>query len=182
MLEVRFHGRGGQGAVTASRILATAFVNTGRYGASFPMFGFERRGAPVVAYGRFDEEPIRVKTAIYNPDVLVVLDPAQWDSPAVWEGLNSGGTLILNAQTPLEELKNENLKKACFVDANGIALDEIGIAMPNTCILGAFAAATGLIDLDSIVVGLEDYFEGNRLDGNVRCVRRGFEENKIKQF
>ena len=182
MLEVRFHGRGGQGAVTASRILATAFVSTGRYGASFPMFGFERRGAPVVAYGRFDDKPIRVKTAIYNPDVLVVLDPTQCDSPVVWEGLNPNGTLIYNAQTPLKELKNEHLKKACFVDANRIALEEIGIAMPNTCILGAFAVATGLINPDSIIVGLEDYFQGNKLDGNIRCVKRGFEESKITQF
>ena len=77
MIEVRFHGRGGQGAVMASKILATAFVKTKKYGASFPMFGFERRGAPVTAFGRFSKKPIREKTQIYNPDILMVLDPSQ---------------------------------------------------------------------------------------------------------
>lgn len=182
MLEVRFHGRGGQGAVTASRILAAAFVSTGRYGASFPMFGFERRGAPVVAFGRFGDEPIRVKTQIYHPDVLVVLDPSQKDSPAVWNGLNRDGVLVLNYRDIIEEKKTENLKKACYVDATGISLEEIGMNMPNSCILGAFAAVTGSIGIDPIIVGLADYFQGKKLEANVKCAKRGFEEAKIVTF
>jgi 2-oxoacid:acceptor oxidoreductase gamma subunit (pyruvate/2-ketoisovalerate family) len=182
MLEVRFHGRGGQGAVTASRILATAFVNAGRYGASFPMFGFERRGAPVTAFGRFGDEPIRFKTQIYTPDVLVVLDPSQKDSPAVWNGLNRDGVLVLNSREVIKERKTENLKKACYIDAMSISLEEIGMDMPNSSILGAFAAATGIIDIDAITDALAEYFEGQKLAANIRCARRGYDESKIIEF
>ena len=168
--------------MTASRILATAFVNTGRYGASFPMFGFERRGAPVTAFGRFGDEPIRLKTQIYTPDVLVVLDPAQSDSPAVWNGLNSGGILVLNSREVIKERKNQNLKKACYVDAMGISLEEIGMDMPNSCMLGAFAAATGIIGMEPITAALVDYFEGKRLEANIRCAIRGHDEAKIIEF
>jgi 2-oxoacid:acceptor oxidoreductase gamma subunit (pyruvate/2-ketoisovalerate family) len=182
MLEVRFHGRGGQGAVTASRILAAAFVNTGRFGASFPMFGFERRGAPVTAFGRFGDEPIRLKTQIYNPDVLVVLDPSQRDSAAVWNGLNRLGMLVLNCRDMVKERKTQNLKKACYVDASGISMEEIGMDMPNSSILGAFAAATGVIGIDPIVEALADYFDGKKLQANARCARRGYEEAKIIEF
>jgi len=168
--------------VTASRILATAFVNTGRYGASFPMFGFERRGAPVTAFGRFGDEPIRLKTQIYTPDVLVVLDPSQKDSPAVWNGLNRNGVLVLNSREAFNERKTMNLKKACHIDAMRISLEEIGIDMPNSCILGAFAAVTGIIEIDPIVLALEDYFDGKKLHANIRCARRGYDEAKIIEF
>lgn len=182
MLEVRFHGRGGQGAVTASRILAAAFVSTGRYGASFPMFGFERRGAPITAFGRFGDEPIRLKTQIYTPDVLVVLDPSQKDSQAVWNGLNRDGVLVMNSREVIKERKTKNLKKACYINAMGISLEEIGMDMPNSCILGAFAAATGIIGIDPIIVALADYFQGKKLDANVKCVKRGYDEAKIIEF
>ena len=168
--------------MTASRILAAALVSTGRYGASFPMFGFERRGAPVVAFGRFGDEPIRLKTQIYTPDVLVVLDPSQKDSPAVWNGLNQNGVLVLNSREAITERKTENLKKACTIDATRISLEEIGRDMPNSCILGAFAAATGIVGIDPIIVGLADYFQGKKLDDNIRCVRRGYDEATIIEF
>ncbi len=96
MSEVRFHGRGGQGVVTTSKILANAFARTGQFGASFPMFGFERRGAPVTAFGRFSDKPVKEKTQIYNPNILVVLDPSQKHSQAVFDGLLPGGMLLLN--------------------------------------------------------------------------------------
>ncbi len=179
MIEVRFHGRGGQGAVTCSRILANAFVRTDRYGASFPMFGFERRGAPVVAFGRFGDEPIREKTQIYNPDILVVLDPSQKDTDLVWNGLNTKGTMILNSTDNKVNRRNKNLETVGVVDATGIALEEIGMAMPNTSMLGAFAKVTGLLELDPIMKGLEDYFSGKKLDVNLKCAERGFYETEI---
>ncbi len=182
MIEVRFHGRGGQGAVTASRILANAFVRTGKYGASFPMFGFERRGAPVTAFGRFSDTPVREKTQIYNPDVLVVLDPSQRESSAVFKGLVQEGVMVLNDDEKPLEHPNKNLSKVGIVDADGIAIEEIGFAMPNTCIIGAFAATTGLIGLDPVLEGLEDYFEGKKLEANIRCAKRGFEEVEIFNF
>ena len=95
MNEVRFHGRGGQGVVTTSKILASAFSATGQFGASFPMFGFERRGAPVTAFGRFSDKPVREKTQIYEPDILVVLDPSQKDSPTIFEGLVKNSTIAI---------------------------------------------------------------------------------------
>ncbi|MBW2369716.1 MAG: 2-oxoacid:acceptor oxidoreductase family protein [Deltaproteobacteria bacterium] len=177
MVEVRFHGRGGQGAVMASKILANAFVRTGRYGASFPMFGFERRGAPVVAFGRFSDDPIREKTQIYTPDILVLLDPAQKNSPAVWEGFKAGGTLVANGTSAKLDV-DFPMRSYGIIDANAVAMEEIGIPMPNTCMLGAFAAVTGLIDLDSITAGLGDYFSGKQLAANIICATRGFKEVK----
>jgi len=182
MIEVRFHGRGGQGAVVASRILANAFVREGKFGSAFPMFGFERRGAPVTAYGRFDEKPILEKTQIYEPNCLMVLDPAQCETPRVYEGLRPNGVLILNSPKDLKSKPHENLTLAGVTDADRIAMEEIGMAAPNVCMLGAFAAATKWIQLDSILAGLEDYFQGKNLDGNRRCAERGFKETRILRF
>jgi 2-oxoacid:acceptor oxidoreductase gamma subunit (pyruvate/2-ketoisovalerate family) len=182
MIEVRFHGRGGQGAVVASRILANAFVREGKFGSAFPMFGFERRGAPVTAYGRFDEKPILEKTQIYEPHCLMVLDPSQSDTPRVYEGLRPDGVLILNSPKDLKSKPHENLTLAGLADADRIAMEEIGMAAPNVCMLGAFAAATHWIQLDSILAGLEDYFQGKNLDGNRRCAERGFKETRIQRL
>ncbi|MBW1998069.1 MAG: 2-oxoacid:acceptor oxidoreductase family protein [Deltaproteobacteria bacterium] len=182
MIEVRFHGRGGQGAVMASRILANAFVREGKFGSAFPMFGFERRGAPVTAFGRFDEKPIKEKTQIYHPDCLIVLDPSQSNAPYIYEGLKPNGILVINRAKPFNEKPHPNIAIIGMVDANKIALEEIGIQAPNTCMLGVFAATTGWIKLESIISGLEDYFDGKKLEGNIRCAKRGFEECKITRF
>ncbi len=181
MIEVRFHGRGGQGAVVASQILANAFVREGKFGSAFPMFGFERRGAPVTAYGRFDVRPVLEKTQIYCPDCLIVLDPTQANAHHVFEGLKPNGILILNT-TKEPEKAHENLTLAALADANRIAMEEIGLAAPNTCMLGVFVAATGWIKLESILSSLEDYFDGSKLEGNKKCAQRGFEETKIVRF
>ncbi|MFH1153982.1 MAG: 2-oxoacid:acceptor oxidoreductase family protein [Pseudomonadota bacterium] len=182
MIEVRFHGRGGQGAVMASRILANAFVRTGRYGASFPMFGFERRGAPVTAFGRFSDTPVREKTQIYNPDILVVLDPSQRDSAVVFQGLVPGGTMVLNHNKKELDKPDPNLAVAGIIDAQAIALEEIGMPMPNTCILGAFARVTGLVALEPVIESLGDYFQGKKLAANARCAERGYNEVVLLRF
>jgi len=178
MIEVRFHGRGGQGSVVASRILASAFVRENKFGSAFPMFGFERRGAPVTAYGRFDDEPVLEKTAIYHPDCLIVLDSSQRDMPSVYEGLKPNGILILNATMAPKE-PHENLRLVAMTDATRIAMEEMGLSAPNTGMLGVFASATGWIKVESILAALEDYFDGSKLEGNRRCVQRGFNETKI---
>ncbi len=182
MIEVRFHGRGGQGAVTASKILASAFVRAGKYAASFPMFGFERRGAPVTAFGRFDDKPIREKTKIYYPNILVVLDPSQKNSPNVTDGVVQNGILVLNTDELIEKNLNEKVKTIGFVDADKISAEEIGIAMPNTCVVGAFAKTTGLIGIEPIVESLEEYFSGKKLEQNIICAKRGFEETRVVEF
>ena len=182
MMEVRFHGRGGQGAVMASRIMASAVVHTGRYGASFPMFGFERRGAPVTAFGRFDDQPVREKTQIYQPHALVILDPSQRASEAVFQGLVSGGTLVLNHKNFDMACPHDNLASMGIIDADAVALEEMGRVMPNTCVLGAFARVTGLVGIESVLKGLEDYFDGEKLSSNVRCAKRGFDEVVVRNF
>ena len=182
MSEVRFHGRGGQGVVTTSKILANAFARTGQFGASFPMFGFERRGAPVTAFGRFSDKPIREKTQIYNPDTLVVLDPSQKKSEAVFQGLLPGSMYLLNDTDPDTKIEHENIKRFALIDANKIALEEIGLPIPNTVLVGAFAKMSGLLNIEPCCDALEDYFSGKKLDANIVCAKRGFEEVKLFDF
>ncbi len=179
MSEVRFHGRGGQGVVTTSKILANAFARTGQFGASFPMFGFERRGAPVTAFGRFSDKPVREKTQIYNPDILVVLDPTQKNSEAVFQGLLPEGMMLLNDTEETINVSHENLKKVGIINANKIALEEIGLAIPNTVIVGAFAKMSGLLDIEPCCEALQDYFTGKKLSANIVCTKRGFDEVKL---
>jgi 2-oxoacid:acceptor oxidoreductase gamma subunit (pyruvate/2-ketoisovalerate family) len=179
MSEVRFHGRGGQGVVTTSKILANAFARTGRFGASFPMFGFERRGAPVTAFGRFSDKPVREKTQIYNPDIIVVLDPTQRNSEAVFQGLLPDGMMLLNDSDITINVSHENLKKLGIINANKIAMEEIGLSIPNTVIVGAFAKMSGLLEIEPCCDALQDYFSGKKLDANIVCAKRGFEEIKL---
>jgi 2-oxoacid:acceptor oxidoreductase gamma subunit (pyruvate/2-ketoisovalerate family) len=146
------------------------------------MFGFERRGAPVTANGRFDEKPILEKTQIYEPNCNIVLDPSQSETPRVYDGLRPNGILILNSPKELRTKPHDHLTVAGLTDANRIAMEEIGMAAPNICMLGSFAATTNWIQLDSILAGLEDYFQGKNLDGNRRCAERGFKETRIQHF
>jgi len=179
MSEVRFHGRGGQGVVTTSKILANAFARTGQYGASFPMFGFERRGAPVTAFGRFSDKPVREKTQIYNPNILVVLDPSQKNAANVFDGLLPGGMMLLNDKKNTGDVSHENLRKLAVVNANGIAMEEIGLPIPNTVVVGAFAKMSGLLDIGPVLEALEDYFSGKKLAANEICAKRGFDEVRM---
>jgi 2-oxoacid:acceptor oxidoreductase gamma subunit (pyruvate/2-ketoisovalerate family) len=180
--EIRFHGRGGQGAVLAARMLASAFVVEGKHVASFPMYGFERRGAPVVAFTRIDDKPIREKTQIYNPDCLVVIDPGLMKLPTLFSGLKPEGILIINSSQSITSRPNDNLKVSGVVNATRIAIDEIGRDIPNTCLLGAFAATTGWLDLQSILFCLREYFRGEILQRNIRSVERGFHAVEVSRW
>jgi 2-oxoacid:acceptor oxidoreductase gamma subunit (pyruvate/2-ketoisovalerate family) len=182
MIEVRFHGRGGQGTVTAARILSNAFVLGGQYGSSFPMFGFERRGAPVTAFLRFDDHPIKEKTQIYHPDCLVVLDFSLSHASFVYDGLKPDGVLILNRAKPMQKKPHDHVRRLGLINAEAVAREEIGIPSPNTCMIGAFAAATGWIDLESLLASLEHYFSGDVLQGNIRSAQRGYHEVEVLQW
>jgi len=177
--EIRIHGRGGQGAVLAARMLASAFVAEGKFVASFPMYGFERRGAPVVAFTRIDDKPIREKTQIYTPDCMVVIDPGLMKLPTLFSGLKPEGVLILNSPQPLKDRPNDNLKIAGVVNATQIAVEEIKRDIPNTCLLGAFAAVTGWLDLQSILSCLGDYLSGDILQRNLKSAERGYREVEV---
>lgn len=181
MKEIRFHGRAGQGARMASEILAAAFVLEGKYVSAFPMFGAERRGAPVSAFLRFDDKPVRETTQIYEPDCLVIIDPAQIKQ-ATFKGIKEGGIAILNISKPTIERPHQNIELVGFADATAIALEEIGRAIVNTCMLGVFTKTTGWVMLDSILSSLEQHFTGKLLQNNANSVRRGFEKAKVITF
>jgi 2-oxoacid:acceptor oxidoreductase gamma subunit (pyruvate/2-ketoisovalerate family) len=146
------------------------------------MYGFERRGAPVVAFTRFDDKPIMEKTQIYNPDCLVVIDPGLLKLPTLFTGLNPNGILILNSSKVFDKQPNENLKLAGVVNATQIAVEEVGRDVPNTCLLGAFAAVTGWVGLKSVMASVGEYFSGDVLKKNLRCVERGYNEVKVTKW
>jgi len=160
-------------------MLATALVYEGKYAVSFGMFGPERRGAPVVSFLRLDEKPIRRKTQIYRPDCLVVIDPRLIYTQDIVAGAKSEGILVINAASPDEELYPPNISLAGSVDATRIGLEEIGTAITNTCMMGAFARTTGWVQLDSILYALGEKFSGRILEKNITCARRGFEETAL---
>jgi len=182
MKELRFHGRGGQGAVLAARMVASAAAIEGKCVASFPMYGFERRGMPVIAFTRFDDEPIREKSQIYTPDCLMVIDPTLMKLPSLFDGLKQGGVLILNSPSPLGNRPSEHMERAGVVNATQIALDEIGRDIPNTCLIGALAATTGWLKLESVLKGLGEYFTGDILKKNIRNAERGFAEVEVRTW
>ena len=179
MKEIRFHGRGGQGAVMGAEMLAYAFVLEGKFASSFPTFGAERRGAPVAAFLRFDDKPIRETHQIYEPDCVICLDPFIGRSDAIFAGLKDGGTAVIN--TPRKNLASwpEALTTLGLIDATALALEEIGRAIVNTCMLGVVARVTGWVKLESILASLEMNFEGGLLRKNEEMVRRGYESVRI---
>jgi 2-oxoisovalerate/pyruvate ferredoxin oxidoreductase gamma subunit len=160
MIEIRMHGRGGQGAVIAAKILASALFKEGKYAQSFPSFGVERRGAPVLAFTRVDDKPVRLRSAIYEPDHLMILDATLIKSTNVFSGLKKGGTILVNTSSPISLFNFPDEYLASGVDAAGIAVKHgIGTkSMPivNTSILGAFAKFTGIVGIEAIVEAIRE--------------------------
>ena len=161
MRELRIHGRGGQGAVIASKVLAAALFRDGQSVQSFPAFGVERRGAPVTAFLRFAKRPIRLRCEITAPDDLIVLDPTLVEAVNVTTGLKDGGLVLINSPRPPQSYADlASRYRVATVDANTIARDnKLGSRtqpIVNTAILGAFAAATGLVLLDSVCAAIAD--------------------------
>jgi len=176
MIEIRFHGRGGQGVVTSAEILAVAAFKDKKYSQAFPFFGTERRGAPVVAFTRVDNKFVRTREQIYNPDYVVVLDPTLLDVVDVTQGLKDNGMIIINTN------KNVNLKtkaKIKMVDATSIALKVIGKPFVNTPMIGALIGATGIVDIDSVYKTIKERFSPEIAEKNIEAVKQTYE--KIKQ-
>jgi 2-oxoisovalerate ferredoxin oxidoreductase gamma subunit len=161
MIELRFHGRGGQGAVVASKIMANAVFLDGKYSQSFPAFGVERRGAPVTAFLRVDSAPIRLRTEIYEPDYLVILDPILIEQVPVTRGLKPDGIILINSNKPPEEYRQtfEGFRVAT-VQASLIAFQHhLGSSQSpivNTAILGAAAKVLGIVTMDNLVEAIKD--------------------------
>jgi 2-oxoacid:acceptor oxidoreductase gamma subunit (pyruvate/2-ketoisovalerate family) len=160
-------------------MLASALLIEGKHVASFPMYGFERRGAPVVAFTRFDDKPIREKTQIYNPDCIIVIDPGLLTLPTLFTGLKPQSVFLLNTAKKTLEQPNEALKTGGLINATGIAVQEIGRDIPNTCLLGALAAATGWLTLESVLKSLPEYLSGDILQRNLKSAERGYKEVEV---
>jgi pyruvate ferredoxin oxidoreductase gamma subunit/2-oxoisovalerate ferredoxin oxidoreductase gamma subunit len=161
MVEIRMHGRGGQGAVVACKILAAALFKEGKFSQSFPAFGVERRGAPVMAFIRVDDRPIHLRTEIYEPDHLVILDPTLLQTVDVTAGLKPGGTILINSALPAREYRFPGHDNVATVDANRIAvhhgLGTKSTPIVNTAILGAFSRQTGLVGMEALIHALQEY-------------------------
>ena len=183
MKEVRLHGRGGQGTVIMAGQLVYCLALSGFYASSIPMFGFERRGTPVEAYVRMDEAPIREKTKIYEPDCVVVMDPTLLLAVDAFAGMKSGGILVINHKGAPGDLDlPQSVKTLAMVDGNHIATALFGAPITNTCMMGAFASATGWITLDSILEGLETDFSGEKLEKNRKAAALGFSGCRVYQI
>ncbi len=160
MIEIRFHGRGGQGAVTAATILAEAAFREGNDVQAFPYFGVERRGAPVTAFTKIDKKPIRIKSQIYEPDYVVVLASQLVESINVAEGLKPSGIVVINSAKPPENFQKFVKGTIATVDATGIAIkNRLGTRtapIVNTAILGGLAKVSGIVSIDTIVASIKD--------------------------
>ncbi len=151
MKEIRLHGRGGQGVVKASHIVVKAAVSGGTHGQFIPFFGVERKGSPVFGYLRLSNEPIRRKTQIYHPDILMIFDDSLVRLPATYAGLKEGGTVIINSVKTVEELDvPEQAGEIAIVNATGISEELFGRNMPNTSMLGALARVTDLVSKEAL--------------------------------
>lgn len=180
MKEIRFHGRGGQGTVKASEIIVYAAVREGKYANAIPYFGFERAGAPVSAFVRLDDKPIRPKTQVYRPDCLVVLDPSLRVGVPIFHGVKPNAVLVINCtedELGLFEIP-QNISRIGYVDASRISIEVLGRHVPNTTMLGAFAKATGWLGVDNLASRSAAVFGA----ANADVVRRGFDESRIVQL
>ena len=179
--EVRIHGRGGQGAVTAAALLAAAMLEEGKYAMSIPSFGFERRGAPVVSFLRCSDREIRQMTNIYTPDCLICVDPTLARSVDIFSGLKPGGTLV---QATHEALANVTVADTVGVvglcNAIEIALEIFKRPITNTLMLGAFARTTGVISLDALKRSMKaSDFRDAGLAQNLEALERGYQETTV---
>ena len=185
MYEIRLHGRGGQGAVMAANLLARALAGQGRHVVAIPSFGFERRGAPVAAFLRFDDAPIRRMTNIYEPDCIVCIDPTVARAVNIFDGIRENATLVQATKKALGELAlPERISCAGLCDAVGIALEIFGRPITNTIMLGAFARATGLVALESLQAALkeEGALRDAALEQNLAGLARGYEATAVHRI
>ena len=185
LLEIRWHGRGGQGAKTAAAMVAEVAVEAGKYAQAAPEYGAEREGAPIKAYTRIDEAVIRTHDAIYFPDIVMVLDDTLLEGLGVVDGLSKDGVLIVNTRkTPAQVRQQLGLDsgKVYTIDATTIAMEEIGRPIPNTVMIGALVAVAGVVDAEHIEKDIRKKLGGKlsegMLEGNFRAVRRAAQEVK----
>ena len=182
MFQIRIHGRGGQGVVTGAEMLSIAAFEQGRHAQAFPSFGSERTGAPVVAFCRIDDRTIRLREPIMAPDALIIQDPTLLHQVDVFQGLQPQGYVLINSTRSFDALgvgefvQRFRRERLCNVPASEIAQRHLGRPLPNAVLLGAFAALTERISLDSVVAAIRDKFSGKLAEGNAAAAAAAFEE------
>jgi phenylglyoxylate dehydrogenase gamma subunit len=178
---VRIHGRGGQGAVLACSILARALIDDGKHAVAIPSFGFERRGAPVAAFLRLSDAPIRAMTNVYHPDCVICIDPTVHRTIDIYAGMKPGGTVVLTTKAQLDELKfPDSVARVGLCDAIGIALPIYHKPVTNAVMLGAFARTTGLLSLTALKEALQQMdFRDAGLTQNLDAAERGYNETQV---
>jgi len=175
MIEIRIHGRGGQGSVTMAELIAEAVFYDGKFSQAFPNFGVERRGAPVVAYVRIDNKYIRLRSQVYSPNFVIIQDASLIDGVDVFAGLKKGATVLVNASKMSESInlpEGVNLK---IISGTDLAMRIIGRPIINTILLGAFAGLSGLISMKSVEKAIRERFKGEIADKNVEAAKTGWE-------
>lgn len=184
MFQVRIHGRGGQGVVTAAELLAQAAFFEGRHAQAFPSFGSERTGAPVVAFARIAETPIRVREPVMVPDGIIVQDETLLGAIDVFNGLSPNGYVVLNTTHTFAELglrdSLSNEVHVVTVPATQLAMEHLGRPVPNAVLLGAFAALTGVVSLESVVRAISERFSNKLATGNSAAATAAFEIVQIQ--
>jgi len=189
MIEIRWHGRGGQGAKTAALLLADAALASGKYIQAFPEYGPERMGAPVASFNRISSSPIKLHSGVTDPDIVIVLDPTLMDSVDVTEGMPANGTLLVNIEKSPAEVKvifgiGAGIK-ICTVDASNISTETIGRDIPNTPMLGALIKATGILDFKEMMEDMKKKLEKKFktkpevIAGNLKAIERAYNEVRI---
>ena len=178
MVEIRIHGRGGQGVVTAADLLAMAAFTEGHYAQAFPSFGSERTGAPVVSYCRISDEPIRSREPVLDPDIVIVQDPTLLPVMDVFSGLKPGGLALINSTKKPEQLGDWHGIKVVTVPAGEIARKHVGRPLPNAALLGALAAITGQFDIKNVAEAIEQRWGGNVGKRNAEAAAEAFESIK----
>jgi pyruvate ferredoxin oxidoreductase gamma subunit len=181
MFEMRLHGRGGQGVVTAAELLSIAAFNDGLHAQAFPSFGSERTGAPVMSYCRISDHEIRTREPVNNPDAVLVIDPTLLHQIDVFSGLGPDGYAVINSSRSLSELDLGDLvsrgkaERLLTVPATDLAREYLGRPLPNIAVLGAVAALTQVVTLDSLATAIRDRFKGKVGEGNVKAASAAYE-------
>jgi pyruvate ferredoxin oxidoreductase gamma subunit len=181
MVEIRFHGRGGQGAVTSAELTALAAIEEGKYAQAFPSFGPERRGAPVMSFVRVSDTPIRTREKVYEPNFVVVLDESLLSIVNVETGLREGGIIIMNTTKSIDEVRKATGIKAriATVDASKIAMETMRVAITNTTMIGALVKAAGIVAIEHLNGPINHRF-GPIAEKNIKSCARAFEETIVE--
>ncbi len=180
MFQVRIHGRGGQGVVSASQMMSVAAFHQGRYSQSFPSFGSERMGAPVTAFVRIDDREIELREPVLDPDLLIIQDPTLFGAIDVFSGLKEDGYVLINSSQSVEELGIEEALRelpaghVVTVPATDLALKHLRRPTPNTVLIGAFAAISDLLDMDGVEKAIREKFPGKVGEMNVTAARAAY--------